>query len=370
MADERGTGGRDRVPTLGGSRHPFIPAAGVSWLAPLCDVGVALLTRERSWRQALLEQVAPAGGDLVAEVGCDTGSWVVPSARAAPAAVFVGIDPDPEVLARARRKARAGDLRIDWLEGFADQTDTLLHGRRATKVVCALLFHHLAPDEQRHALSAFRSALAREGELHIADYGLQRSRRMRFLFRQTIQRLDGVATTAANARGEVPERCLEAGFVDVVETRSFDTPTGSISLSRAQRGASVSALATGSRRFCGDARHSRHRAGSANLGIRIENPRQGRASDFPPTRAAVRYGVATLPWSHPEAAIRLTSPRAVRVTNGAGNSGTARTTRPIKSYPSPLTRAQRPLYGDARVTAPIGSRRIAEHRSAERPLNG
>ena len=225
-----------RLPAGATPQPSFIPAAGVTWLTPLYDMGVALLTRERVWRQALLRQVAPGDGDVVAEVGCGTGSWLVLAARAAPRAVFVGIDPDRAVLARARSKARANSVTIEWLEGYADQTDALLRGRRATKIVCALVFHHLSPDGQRCALAAFHATIAPRGELHIADYGLQRSRRMRFLFRQTIQRLDGVATTAANARGEVPERCREAGFHEVAETCCFATLTGSISLYRARRG--------------------------------------------------------------------------------------------------------------------------------------
>lgn len=50
------------------------------------------------------------------------------------------------------------------------------------------------------------------GELHIADYGLQRTWLMRTLFRSVIQNLDGRTNTEPNARGVLPELMRAAGF--------------------------------------------------------------------------------------------------------------------------------------------------------------
>jgi ubiquinone/menaquinone biosynthesis C-methylase UbiE len=221
------------VPPSGAS--DFKPAAGVHWLTPVYDLGVALLTRERRWREALLEQVAPADDDVIVDVGCGTGTWLLMAARAAPRAALVGIDPDLRILARARRKAERAGARVAWLSGVGADVASLLGARRPSKIVSSLMLHHLVPDEQARALGAWHAALRPGGELHVADYGLQRTATMRFLFRATVQRLDGVATTAGNARGELPERIGRAGFNAVRETRAVRTPTGSISLYRAER---------------------------------------------------------------------------------------------------------------------------------------
>ncbi|MBS3651873.1 hypothetical protein KEU06_25010 [Pseudaminobacter sp. 19-2017] len=55
----------------------FTPAAGHHWLTPFYDVGLAALTRERQWRNALLAQVRPGGDDVIADIGCGTGSLLV-----------------------------------------------------------------------------------------------------------------------------------------------------------------------------------------------------------------------------------------------------------------------------------------------------
>jgi len=72
------------------------------------------------------------------------------------------------------------------------------------------------------------------GQLFIADYGEQRSPLMRMLLLQ-IQWLDGVEYTEPNARGCMPDTLVAAGFNAVEEAKVIATPTGSISIYRAER---------------------------------------------------------------------------------------------------------------------------------------
>ena len=99
----------------------------------------------------------------------------------------------------------------------------------ATKAVSSLVFHQVPLEEKRAGLAAMHASVVTGGEVHIADYGLQRTALMRTLFKQ-IQRLDGVENTTPNGRGILPELMAKAGFVDVVERSVIPTPTGSISL--------------------------------------------------------------------------------------------------------------------------------------------
>jgi len=59
---------------------------------------------------------------------------------------------------------------------------------------------------------------------------------MRKLFR-IVQKGDGYENTEPNARGVLPELMRDVGFENVEETLVVPTPTGSISLYRAKRGA-------------------------------------------------------------------------------------------------------------------------------------
>ena len=90
-------------------------------------------------------------------------------------------------------------------------------------------------DEKVAALAAMHGVLRAGGEVHIADYGLQRTPLMRALFRGIIQNLDGRLNTEPNARGVLPDLMRTAGFRNVEETLVIPTPSGSISLYRGSR---------------------------------------------------------------------------------------------------------------------------------------
>lgn len=208
--------------------HSYTPALGRPEFSGLYDTAIALLTREKRWRGALIRQVAPAAGDVILDVGCGTGTLAVMFKQCAPDAQVIGIDPDPAILGRARAKAGRAGAEIEFRQGFG--RDVLCVGEgRLTKAVSSLVFHQVPMAEKLAAFVAIRRALRPGGELHVADYGLQRTGLMRALFRQ-VQRLDGFENTEPNARGVLPELMREAGFEAVEERQVVPTLTGSISL--------------------------------------------------------------------------------------------------------------------------------------------
>jgi ubiquinone/menaquinone biosynthesis C-methylase UbiE len=214
------------------AKRDYVPAAPQLWLY---DFLVAALTRESRWRPALLRQIDPRRTDAIADIGCGTGTLVALIGQTAQPAVLVGIDPDPAILERARCKVAKAGARVDFKVGYAREAAQLLDGHHINKVVSSLVFHQVPMVEKRAALAAMRAALVPGGELHVADYGLQRTALMRRLFR-IVQKGDGYENTEPNARGVLPELMKEVGFSDVEETVVVPTPTGSISLYRAVRG--------------------------------------------------------------------------------------------------------------------------------------
>ena len=213
----------------GMSERTFTPALGR--IAPIGFYDrVVSLTREHRWRPLTAMHLAPRAGELIVDVGCGTGSLAALLQRAQPEARIVGVDPDPEVLAIARRKAPGAEFR----QGFGDEVAGLLEPGTADAVVSSLVLHQCPLPVKRRVLAALAAVLKPGGRLVIADYGRQRTRAMRLAFR-TVQLADGHADTQPNADGIVPELIAAAGFGGVREAEVVPTVTGSISIYVAQR---------------------------------------------------------------------------------------------------------------------------------------
>ncbi|WP_445160660.1 class I SAM-dependent methyltransferase [Mycobacterium sp. Dal123C01] len=207
----------------------FIPAAPQLWTY---DALSFLLTGTRRWRPALLAQLSPAPGDVIADVGCGTGTQLRLIARVCPSATLIGIDPDAAIRERARAKLAGSTPPVALLAGYARDTAELLSGRGVTKVLSSLVFHQVPLEEKRAGLAAIHETLPPGGSLHVADYGLQRTAKMRKRFR-LVQKGDGFENTEPNAQGVLPELMADVGFDHVEETHVFETVSGSMSIYRA-----------------------------------------------------------------------------------------------------------------------------------------
>src|ERR1700761_341174 len=211
------------------SAHDFVPAAPQLWTY---DALSFLLTGTRRWRPALLAQVAPAPGDVIADIGCGTGTQLRLVARACSSATLIGVDPDAAIRQRARAKLAGVAPRVELLAGYARDSADLLRGRGVTKVLSSLVFHQVPLEEKRAGLAAIYQTLPSGGTLHVADYGLQRTAKMRKRFR-LVQKGDGFENTEPNAQGVLAELMAEGGCVGIEKTHVFETITGSISIYRA-----------------------------------------------------------------------------------------------------------------------------------------
>ena len=211
----------------------FTPALGSSALTPFYDHAIRLLTREKTWRQKLLMQLAPAGGETILDVGCGTGTLAILIKQRAPGAHVIGMDPDKQVLATAADKAAKAGVDIEWREGFAH--DAAAFAGSLDKAVSTLVFHQVPLEEKQRGVAAMFKAIRPGGELHIADYCRQRDWHMRQLFR-LIQLLDGKTNTQANADGAI-ERLVDKIAGSPTPARAvINTPTGAISLFQIQKG--------------------------------------------------------------------------------------------------------------------------------------
>jgi SAM-dependent methyltransferase len=211
----------------------FTPALGFHALTPLYDRVVALTTRERTIKRALLDQAAIEPGQQVLDVGCGTGTLVIAAQRRHPGVQVSALDADPAVLAIAARKARhagadiAFDLGRSSALPYADG--------RFDRVLSSHFFHHLPWGDKLLTAQQMHRVLRTGGELHVADWGRAGGPASRAAF-LAVQLLDGFDTTSDNVAGLLPVLFGSVGFRQVEETRRFATAFGIISLYRAVKG--------------------------------------------------------------------------------------------------------------------------------------
>lgn len=209
----------------------FTPALGRRELTFLYDGAIRLLTRERTWRRLLLDQLRPRPGERILDVGCGTGTLAIMIKQAEPRAEVFALDPDPQVLEIARRKAAQAGVELVLWRGFARDAAGL--GHSFDKAVASLVFHQVPLAEKEAGIAAMACAVGSGGELHIADYAIQPSFASRQLFR-IVQALDGVENTQANADGALERMLGRLAGAPVAPQAVVPTLTGAISLFRAR----------------------------------------------------------------------------------------------------------------------------------------
>jgi ubiquinone/menaquinone biosynthesis C-methylase UbiE len=210
----------------------YVPALGRDSLTALYDPVLKLATRERTFKERLLEQARLGPGVDVLDLGCGTGTLAVWAKQREPAASIVGLDGDERMLAKARAKgARAGvEIRFD--QGLSFELP--YPDGSFDRVVTSLFFHHLTDRDKERTIAEVRRVLRQGGELHVADWGEPADPFMTVLS-QSIRLLDGSETTRANLAGELPWLFEQGGLRKVCTRGRLRTITGSLAFYSAER---------------------------------------------------------------------------------------------------------------------------------------
>ena len=210
----------------------FIPALRYDVLTRLYDPVVAVTSRERGFKRRLLEHARIKDGESVLDLACGTGTLAIAVKQEVPKAGVEGIDADPAILARARRKAKDAGVKIDFDEGLS--TELPYEDRSFDVVLSTLFFHHLTDEAKADSAEEIRRVLRLGGRLLIADWGRPQDPLMRALF-LNVQLLDGFRTTASNVAGRLPEILREARLKRVSVVDRMRTPLGTIEIISAIR---------------------------------------------------------------------------------------------------------------------------------------
>ena len=161
-------------------------------------------------RQMTLDQALIQAGETLLDVGCGTGGVTIPAKiRLGMKGSASGIDPSPEMIAVARRKAQRAGIEIDFRVGviealpFPDETFDV--------VTASMMMHHLPRHLQVQGLAEIRRALRPGGRILIADMIRPSKSFSKRLFRLLV----GHGHAIQFDIGDLIRLLKEAGFEDV-----------------------------------------------------------------------------------------------------------------------------------------------------------
>ena len=191
------------------SHRTFLPAAGHDWALPLYDPFVKLFGGDKT-RKMLIDEARLQSGQRVLEIGCGTGSLVVPIKQRYPGVDVVALDPDPKALARANQKALRANVAIQFDEGFSDSLP--YSAASFDRVFSSLMFHHLPLKERASTLAEVRRVLKPGGMLVLLDFAGPQKHGFLARFIHASRHLQD------NDEDKVLSMLRDAGFADVKKT--------------------------------------------------------------------------------------------------------------------------------------------------------
>lgn len=131
-------------------------------------VNITTLGQARRLRRMTVKQALIHPGNSVLDVGCGTGEVTLLAKTHAKHGSVYGIDPAPEMIAVARKKAARKRLDIDFRAGVIEALP--FPDASLDVVTSSLMMHHLPENLKVHGLAEIYRVLKPGGRLLIADF--------------------------------------------------------------------------------------------------------------------------------------------------------------------------------------------------------
>ncbi len=126
--------------------------------------------RERAFRQRVLDLGHVSPGEAILDVGCGTGTLtILAKERVGPAGVARGVDASPEMIARARKKAREVGLDVAFDEALVEALP--FPARTFDVVLSTLMLHHLPRALRESGAKEMHRVTRRGGCVVVVDLG-------------------------------------------------------------------------------------------------------------------------------------------------------------------------------------------------------
>ena len=126
--------------------------------------------REHRYRALILQLAGIVPGEAVLDVGCGTGTLAIGANRlVGRGGLVAGVDASPEMIARAKEKAKRAGADVDFVEGTAQ---ALPFADRRFDIVMSTTVIHCLPEAQRgRCFAEMARVLKAGGRLFLVDFG-------------------------------------------------------------------------------------------------------------------------------------------------------------------------------------------------------
>ena len=132
-------------------------------------VSLIMFGREKALRRKMLRLARVGPGESVLDVGCGTGTLAIAAKRlVGPTGVVQGLDASPEMIDRARGKARRAGVDVVFREGVAQALP--FPDAQFDVVLATMMLHHLPRSAHPQAFREMRRVLKPGGRVFVVDF--------------------------------------------------------------------------------------------------------------------------------------------------------------------------------------------------------
>jgi ubiquinone/menaquinone biosynthesis C-methylase UbiE len=125
---------------------------------------------ERGFREKTLSLARIAANESVLDIGCGTGTLAILAKKhAGPTGAVHAIDASPQMLARAKKKARSAGVEVAFQTGVVEALP--FPAETFDVVLSTLMLHHLPRAVREQCAREIRRVAKRGGRVVVADFG-------------------------------------------------------------------------------------------------------------------------------------------------------------------------------------------------------